>query len=85
MAKKQIDPDATYPKFLVRTFIPGKESEYDQKRYVNLRRARILWDSGMVQVEIGDWVLEEDHTLRPITPEENAMIQEIADDHSESK
>ena len=70
------------PMYRVTTHLDGKILS---DRYVTIREAGVIWDSGWVHVKIDDMVLMPDLTLRKITKEENFQIQEIADEYSASK
>ena len=68
---------ATYPLYLMRIG--------DEEKFLPLQQAGVVYDSGMIKVEIIGKVLEKDFKVRPITKEEENRISEIADAYSDSK
>ena len=58
----------------------------DKKKFLPIREAGVVFDSGWHDVEIYGLVLEGDgETVRAITPEERDKIRDIADEYSSSK
>jgi hypothetical protein len=57
----------------------------NERRFLPMQEAAIVYDCGLVNVSIGELVLEHDYSLRNITPEEKGQIVEMADNYSESK
>lgn len=68
---------AEYPQYLM--WING------ERRFLSLREAGIVYDSGYDQIEIAGEVMESDGKIRSITDEERRRISEIADRVSSSK
>ncbi len=56
-----------------------------QGKFLPLRRAGIIFDSGWDQVDTGGMVLNVDFTTRPMTREEEREISRIADEWSANK
>ena len=56
-----------------------------QRKFLPLYEAGIAWDSGMVKVECGRYVLERDLSVRLMTDEDRACISDAADEYSASK
>lgn len=66
-----------FPLFLI--IVDGK------KKFVPLKEAGILFDSGWQQVDTGGLMLEKDFSVRPMTKEEERAVSNTADDYSASK
>lgn len=54
-------------------------------KFLPLSLAGQVLDSGWVHAQIGEWALEKDLSLRPITEAERQAIYERADAYSDSK
>ena len=77
-AKKAQTNCLPFPKYLV--------NMGGNKRFLSINETGKAWDCGHCEVTIDDHlVLEEDFSLRDITPTENRLIDDIADEYSASK
>lgn len=73
-----------FPLYLMRERSSREESW--SYKFLPLREAGVLFDSGFVDVEIAGFVLiDECFNIRTITAEEEDKIQRIADEYSASK
>jgi hypothetical protein len=68
---------AEFPKYLMRID--------NQKRFLSFGDAVLAHNSNMSDVEIGEYVLLSDYTVRPITAEDRGAISKASDDISASK
>jgi len=66
-----------FPKYLMK--VGG------DRKFVTFREAYVLYDSGLVRVDFGRYVLEKDFSVRPMTDKDKAKISEAADEYSASK
>ncbi len=67
---------AEFPKFLVRVGDRGKS----KASYRTMEEAATLLASGILPVAVDDSVLENDFSVRNITPEETTAMNQLIDD-----
>lgn len=76
-ARLQATKSKDFPKYLLK--VDG------QRKFYTFAEAYVLYDSGMVKVEFGRYVLYEDFTVRKMDESDKSAISKAADKYSESK
>lgn len=76
--------DLVFPKYQMVTSNTRSE-QFLKYSFLTASKAGHLFDSGIMNVEIGQFALEADFSLRPIYSEEFVLISEIADKLSAGK
>lgn len=66
-----------FPKYLMK--INGK------RKFLSFRDACVAYDSGLVKVEFGRYVLNEDFSARKMTKEDKTKIRKAADEYCARK
>jgi len=72
-----VSEESRHPLYLMK--IGGEE------KWMRISEAGVAFDSGWNKVEIGGKVMNEDGSVRPITPEERQRISDIAEARCDSK
>lgn len=55
------------------------------EKFLPFREAYVAFDSGWMDVDTGQFVIDEGFKLRPMTPEDKRKISNAADEYSASK
>ncbi len=73
-----------FPKYLTVRSIPHLGMP-EIRTFMSMGEAGVLFDSGMMKVEIEALVLESDFTVRLLSKAEGALISALADANSDNK
>jgi len=66
-----------FPRYLMK--IDGK------RKFLSLGEAAVAYDSGLVRVSFGRYVLHEDFTVVPMSEKDKRRISDAADEYSANK